>query len=241
MQIRRCLAPLLLAVFLVLLPGAGRAPAEEFYYMAMFGSQTELPDPDYSHTFAAFVRAWGDGPCPRSFVIEDSFCISWLPADLRIRTRALLPEPGHNFGLHETIRYALWNDERVSMWGPYRIEEGLYYDAVDQVQLLNSGHVAYKTIDSGRLTSRVSNCIHAVSAVAEGHRMHVISPEFGETGSWRTLQLYGPWIIDKDTTHEWVYSYLRLDCYPIIRRDYDTNPRSGIVWSLLKRAAGVEP
>ena len=104
-------APLALLLF------AGQAPAEEFYYLAMFGSQTTPNNPDCSHTFAAFVRASGEGPCPPAFVVEDCFTISWLPATMKVRTRALLPECGHNFELHETLRYAFSEGEHVSMLG----------------------------------------------------------------------------------------------------------------------------
>ena len=220
---------------------AGSAHAEEYYFIALFGSQTSPNNPDYSHTFATFVRASGAGPCPTAFVVEDSFTISWLPASLRVRTRALLPECGHNFGLHETLRYVLSEGEHVSMWGPYRIDEELYNGAVRQLGVLESGQVRYKAIDSGRPTDRVSNCIHAVSSVGDGYRVRVLSPWFGETASWIVLQRFRPHIINKDETHEWVYAYLDLACCPILRHDFDPNPQAGPVRSAVRAALGIEP
>ena len=217
---------------LALLLLAGAAPADEFYYVAVFGSQATPTDPNYSHSFATFVRARGDGPCPTSFDVEDCFTISWLPANLKVRTRALLPECGHNFGLRETLDHVLSEGQRVSMWGPYRIDQELYENAVVQVRLLESGHVRYKAIDSGHPTDRVSNCIHAIASPADGYRVRVLSPWFGETASWAVLQRYRPFIYDTDQTYEWVFDYLGLQAYPINRRDY-RNPRAGPLRSAL--------
>ena len=218
-----------------------RPSAEEFYYVAVFGSQTYPNNPDYAHTFAAFVKASGDGPCPTSYAVEDSFCISWLPRNLKIRVSALLPECGANFGLRETIDYALANEERVSMWGPYRIEKELYDKAVAQVNLLQSGEVRYKAVDSGYPNDRVSNCIHAVAVCAGGYRVRVLSPAFGQTASWVVLQRFKPFIFNTAETHEWVFSYLGMENYPIRRRDFDRDPRSGAIWSGLKTLVGIEP
>jgi hypothetical protein len=228
----------IVAVGLLMLANSARA--DDFYYVTVFGSQTTPADPNYSHTFAAFVRASGEGSCPDSFTVEDCFCISWLPANLIVRTRSLLPECGHNFGLHETIRYVLKNDEHISVWGPYRIDQKLYDNARRQVGVLQSGEVRYKPVDSGYPTDRVCNCIHAVSSCAEGYRLRILSPGFGDTASWVVTQRFRPFIINTDETHEWVYSYLGLQEYPIQRRDFDRNPRTGMIWSRLKLLSGAE-
>jgi hypothetical protein len=226
---------------LALLLLAGSARADDFYYVAVFASQTIPANPDYSHTFAAFVKASGEGPCPTAFAVEDCFCISWLPANLKVRTHALLPECGHNFGLHETIDNALANGERVSAWGPYRIDKELYENAKHQIHLLESGEVRYKAVDSGRRTDHISNCIHAVSACAQGHRLRILSPGFGQTASWVVGQRFGRFIQNTDETYEWVYAYLGLEDYPIYRRDFDDNPRTGFFWSRIKLLLGTEP
>lgn len=206
---------------------AGGASAGEAYFLLMFGSQRVPANPDYSHTFATFVRAtWeGDCPCPANATLQ-AHTISWLPCNGVVRLAALCPETGRNWELHETIRWCERNDMRISIWGAYRIDCELYNRAVAQVQLLQSGTVRYKALDTGRKTDRVTNCIHAVSTLSQGYRLMVLSPGWGETASYLVLKELEPWICDRDTTHTWVGSALGLDEYCLIYRDF-TNPRSG--------------
>lgn len=206
------------------------ARADEFYYVLVFGSQRPRPCIKYSHTFATFVRATGRGPCAEGYALE-AHTISWYPQSLDIRPAALLPECGRNFDLGTTLRVAADTGQRVSMWGPYRIDRELYDRALRQIALLESGDVCYKAIDSGYPTDRVSNCIHAVGAVAEGHRVCVLSPGFGETASYRVTRRFQPWVIDPCRRHDWVASRLGLDAWPLRRRDWEP-PRSGPFFSL---------
>lgn len=62
----------LAAALLVLLGSSAGAQAGEAYYLLMFGSQTTPPNPNYSHSFATFVRAtWpGPEPCPTNPTLE---------------------------------------------------------------------------------------------------------------------------------------------------------------------------
>ncbi len=215
----------LLVAAIVVLSGTHPAAAGEAYFLLMFASQQSPPYPNHAHTSATFVRVPYDGNQPRLSGME-ACTISWLPANLKIRDHALLPEPGHNFGLHETLRSAGEDQQRVSLWGPYQIHPELYYRALQQVQLLQSGQVRYKAVDAGYSTDHVSNCIHAVSAIAEGHRLRVLSPGWGETASYAVLRRFRSWIINQEQTHPWVGSALQLDRYPIIYRDFE-EPRSG--------------
>src|SRR5207245_6408751 len=128
----------------------------------VFGSQRPRPNPNYSHSFATFVHATGEGRFPKATVFKDVFTISWLPVSGRVRTGALFPEPGRNYELHETIRWAYASCQRISVWGPYEIEQDLFCRARRQFDLLND-QVRYKADDAGYPTNRVSNCIHAVS------------------------------------------------------------------------------
>ncbi|MFL5240666.1 MAG: hypothetical protein ACJ8FY_01035 [Gemmataceae bacterium] len=219
---------LLAGLLLLLLAGAGRA--EDAYFVLVFGSQQTPNNPDYSHSFATFVKATGVGPCAGKPALEkaavlDFQTISWLPENMIVRTRALRPECGHNFELHETICYALKNDERVSMWGPYLVEPDLYCRAVKQIRLLESGEVRYKAFDVGYRSDEVSNCIHAVSSIVDGYRLRVGSPGWGEVASYYIKERMRPWIADQEETHDWVVYALGLEAYPIIYRDR-RNPRS---------------
>jgi hypothetical protein len=225
---------------LVILTSAGGAQAGEAYYLLMFGSQQIPTNPNYSHSWATFVRAsWeGDAPCPINPTLE-AHTISWLPASMVIRVWALCPECGANFELHATMNHALDNGERISMWGPYEIEPDLYDRAMRQIAHLSSGQVRYKANDTAYPSDRVSNCIHAVSSIAGGFRLRVPSPGWGQTASFAILLRLRPWIINRDEVHSWVGSALGLDQYPIIYRDWG-RPFSGSFIGPLNRLFGPE-
>ena len=233
---------ILLGLLMWLTPGVTNpAQAGEAHYVLMFGSQRTPNQPNYAHTFATFVRVrWaGDGPCCGPAQIE-AHTISWLPANLKIRTRALLPEPGHNFDLDETMRFVLCGKERVSMWGPYEIDPSLYCRAMKQIDRLNSGRIQYKANDTGFPASRVSNCIHAVSEIIDRPLLIVGSPGWGEVASYMVLVRMRPWIRDEVTRHTWVSSALGLDRYPLIYRERIAPPASGIFLGPVFRLFGGE-
>jgi hypothetical protein len=219
---------------------ASEAHAGESCYLLMFGAQQVPTNPNHSHTFATFIRArWpGNDPCPPAPCLE-AVTISWLPENLVVRTFAVFPECGRNFGLHSTLRYVLQNDERVSMWGPYQIEADLYQRALRQYEMLMSGSVRYKANDAGYCSDCVSNCIHAVSGVAEEARVHVLSPGWGEPASYLVLQRFKPWMLDGERTHPWVGAALGLNNYPLIYREME-NPRSGAIQGPVLRLLGAE-
>jgi hypothetical protein len=110
----------------------------------MLASQTVPADPRYSHSFAEFVKVTSCGSGPS---VLRHHHISWLPHSLVIRLFTLFPEPGVNLGLHATLHYALDNGERVSLWGPYRIEKELYDQAMARIGEFESGSVQYKAVD----------------------------------------------------------------------------------------------
>lgn len=220
------------------LPAIGSAG--EAYYLLMFGSQTIPNDSDNSHTWATFVKATWEGEynClpPNAAVHLCQVTISWLPENGVVRTLALLPECGRNWGLDETIRLVQKNCQRVSLWGAYRICPELYNLAAKQVNLLESGEVRYKALDMGRRTDRVCNCIHACSSIVGGYRTRVAAPGWGEMASYTVLRRYERYIISENA-EPWVGSAIGLDAYPIIYRDY-TNPRSGFFGPIYRALGG---
>jgi len=243
MSLRRYPADLLIplsTLALLAFSMSGVTRAGEAHYLLVFASQRVPNNPNYSHTFATFVRAsWpGDGPCPRCPALE-ACTISWLPRNLVIRTLALLPECGHNLGLHETLRYVLASEQRLSLWGPYRIDAALYRRALRQAALLESGWVLYKANDMGYYSDDVSNCIHAISSLADGYRLRFGSPGWGEKAGYWVLDELRPWVLDRERVHPWVGCALGLDRYPIIYRGWDP-PRSGILWDPLDLLLGEE-
>jgi hypothetical protein len=198
--------------------GAGACRGEEFYYVLVFGSQQGPGRVRYSHTFATFVRATGRGPCAQSYRL-DAFTISWLPQTGAIRPLALAPEAGTNLGLGATLRWARETGQSVCLWGPYQVERELFDRALDQARLLESGQVCYQLLDAGRPTDAVSNCVHAVTSVAGGHRPRLLCPGCGAAASHVAALRFRPWIIDCSRKHEWVAERLGLGGWPLVRRE----------------------
>jgi hypothetical protein len=228
------------AALLALFSCAQGACAADAYFVLMFAGQRIPNDPDYSHSYATFVRATWDENRPNPLPPRlEAHTISWLPANMKVRTYALLPECGHNFDLHTTVRWALGNDMRTSLWGPYQIDPQLYGRAIQQISLLQSGKVLYKANDLFYETDKVSNCIHAVGTTVGGHRVHVAVPGWGETASYALLLRLDPFIIDRCRVHPWVGSAVGLDQYPIYYRDW-AGPRSGAFFGPVYRLFGGE-
>jgi hypothetical protein len=228
----------LACAFLIAL--AGSAAAGDAYYVMVFGAQRTPPQPRYAHSFATFVHAtWeGDGPCPDSPTLE-ARTISWLPANGIVRVVALA-ECGRNFELFETLHWARDSQQRVSMWGPYQIEQPFHDRSMRHKALLDSGQVLYKADDAGHRTDRVSNCIHAVSSAAEGYRLRVAQPGWGEMASYAIVMRFRPFIIDDEHIHTWIGSALGLDDYPIIYRDLESPRSGGIIIGPVNRLLGGE-
>jgi hypothetical protein len=218
---------------------AGAVHAGEAYYLLMFGSQRTPANPNHTHSFATFVRVtWDDGCMFPAGARVESLTISWLPETLRVRLLALCPEPGVNLPLHDTLRWALDDGQRVSVWGPYQVEPEVWGWAIRRRGVLES-QVQYKANDAGYNSARVSNCIHAVSSVIEGPRLRVASPGWGETASYAILRRFMPYVIDCGQTHPWLIYALGLDCYPLIYRDAQS-PRSGAIVGPFNRLFGGE-
>jgi hypothetical protein len=224
---------------LALLAVSNNARADEFYYVLVFGSQQVPARATFSHSFAIFVKATGHGPCAESYQLE-AHTISWAPQSLNVRIGALLPECGQNLDINRTMQWALCTGQRISEWGPYQICKELYDRALAQISLLESGCVRYKAVDSGFPTDFASNCIHAISSVADGHRLRVLSPSFGETASYYVTRRFEPWIIDPCQKHDWVFQRLGLEAYPVIHRELE-NPQSGVFLGAINALLGRDP
>jgi hypothetical protein len=206
----RCLVALLFFLW------AGRGSAHDYYYVMVFGSQRDGLTVNYSHTWATFVKA--TETLPQGSILE-AHTISWLPNNGEIHVAALLPEIGRNFDLIATLNWAQGTGQRISLWGPYQIHPGLFARAIAQKQLLESGVVRYKAIDTGRRSDRISNCIHAVTAVTDGNRLRVTTLQWGESASELVTREMEPWLINPGQIHNWVASALEVDRYPVFRRN----------------------
>src|SRR4029077_5181150 len=108
----------------------------------LFASQSTPKIPRLTHSWGTVIHLTdqGEGQPPKI----ESQTISWLPATLKIRAWIFRVEKGTNLGLHETLRYALANGERVSQWGPYECRPRLYYRFLVQKEFLESGRIGYQ-------------------------------------------------------------------------------------------------
>jgi hypothetical protein len=196
--------------------GAGRARAGESYFVLIFGSQSHPKQLRYTHTWATFVRAVGEGPDPSSYAIE-ACTISWLPRTLTIRTWSPVPEPGVNLDLERTLAAVYQHRESVTMWGPFVISQGSYEGAQRVVQVLDSGRVQYRAISLPR-NMMISDCIHAVAAVDPGFgRRHYPLIRIGKPASRymaRQAMTRSP-LDQRRYDNSWLIPRLGLDRYPI--------------------------
>jgi hypothetical protein len=209
-----------LAVGLLALVIPGRGQAGEAYFVVMFAAQRTPNEPEYSHSFATFVRVtWPDYcPTPTNYNYE-SHTISWMPVSRDVQVLNLHPECGCNFDLHTTILTYVHNRSRVSMWGPYQIAPELYHSALKEIAYLDSGKVLYKAMSGHRINANVCNCSHALMAAVDGPKMTIASPGWGDKASRFILEhKYRPWIVDPDRTFPWVATLIGLDYYPVVRR-----------------------
>jgi hypothetical protein len=199
-------------------------PPGERYYLLVFGAQTTPKLPRYTHTWVTFVRV--PAPCPGRPPAVEPHSISWMPATLAIRPWQFTIEPGVNLDLDASVRMALGKGERVSLWGPFAVEPGLYRKLLIQNGFVENGAVGYQCIDTvgeaGR-TGTGSNCIHAISDADSMFRRQAYPlAYFGDAASLHILRLLAARgaVPDPDTTHDWLIPALGLDRYPITRRAY---------------------
>jgi hypothetical protein len=201
------------------------APANERYYLIVFGSQSTPKLPRFTHTWATSVKAtWIEGQSEPTLELNT---ISWMPATLRIRTLSRHPEPGVNLGLHETIDAMSEKGERIAMWGPYALRTAGFRRFLIQKQFMESHTIGYQCVDNRGEAARCGNacdCIHAITDLdPEFDRTRYPLRWYGEAGSRHIVEECARRnaILDPATTHDWLLPRMGLDCSCIIRRCYD--------------------
>jgi hypothetical protein len=204
--------------------------ASERYFVLMFGSQRKSTEPELAHSFATFIKVT---ETPAEPAIQHH-SISWLPVSGEVRFMAVLPEPGRQYELHETIEWALASGARVSAWGPYETQKDLYDRSVRQMEKFERWGTKYKANDVGYPNFLVTNCIHALSSVAGINRMRVASPSWGETASYWIIKRYQlqRFLLNPRKKHCWLVPQLGIQHYPIRYRELEP-PRTGVLWSFL--------
>jgi hypothetical protein len=195
---------------------AGPARGGERYYALIFGSQSSPKLLRYTHTWATFVRAVGEGDDPRQYQLYQH-TISWLPATLEVRTFALVPEQGVNLDLYATLDVVSRNRESVTMWGPFEMSQPVYERSLRVKAILDSGAARYRAISTPR-NLLVSDCIHAVAAVDPVFgRGHYPLIRIGKPASrYIARQVVTRSVFDQYRTDaSWLIPRLGLDRYPI--------------------------
>jgi hypothetical protein len=207
------LACLLLAVQ----PASSRA--EESYYVLIFGSQSQPKQLRYTHTWATFVRAVGEGSDPANYQIY-AHTISWYPASMRVRVWSPFPERGVNLSLEQTLATVYANGERVTLWGPFLLRAPAYNRSLQVYNILNSGRAQYRAI-STTLNLLIADCIHAVAAVdPDFGRGHYPLIRIGEPASRfiaREIMVRSParGVYQECYDNSWLIPRLGLVRYPI--------------------------
>jgi hypothetical protein len=211
------LRALFIALFGVLFAmTASKTKGDEFYYVMIFGSQSEPKLLQYTHTWATFIRAEGEGLDANNYSVYQH-TISWLPESLDVRTWSLLPERGVNLDLYGTLEAVYRDHEHVTMWGPFRIQQMGYERSLWVKGVLDSGVAEYRAISTPR-NLLVSDCIHAVAAVDPVFgRGHYPLIRIGKPASRyiareiMTRSVFDQWQGD----NSWLIPRLGLDRYPI--------------------------
>jgi hypothetical protein len=200
-------------------------PPDERYYVIVFGSQSPLKRPKYTHTWATFIKVT-DPEFGLKVDVEPS-TISWMPKTLDIKAWNLTVEPGVNLELIETVELMLKSEQRVSMWGPYEMRPGLYKKLMIQKDFLERSGIGYQCVDTYGEAARKRNgcdCIHAITdADNEFDRRHYHLRRYGETASEFIVQqcFERGLLIKPERTHDWLIPKLGLDKHPIVHRKYN--------------------
>lgn len=201
---------------------ADPAPANQRFYILVYGSQSSPPQPRNAHSWATAVKVTDT----QAGLQIEAQTISWYPRDLDIEPFRLRVEPGVNLELHFTIEEVLRHDERVSLWGPYETWHGLYQRFLTQKGFLEAGAVGYQCVDTVGEAGREGNalnCIHALTDMdPQFNRSRYPLVFFGEAASYHVVrQLHErPVLIRPQVTHDWLIPALGLSRYPIYKRIY---------------------
>lgn len=210
----------LLAAVVGFLCGTPRtACAGEFYYVMIFGSQSHPKQLRYTHTWATFIKATGEGTDPNGYSLE-YHTISWLPRTLDVKVLRPWPEPGVNLDLYQTLQAVYAKGESVTMWGPLIVGSPVWERSLRVQSIIASGAPQYRAI-STTYNLLISDCIHAVAAVdPDFGRAHYPLIRIGKPASRyiaRQVMTRSPAMGIEQELHDnsWLIPRFGLDRYPI--------------------------
>jgi hypothetical protein len=205
----------------------GSAAGAERYFAMVFSSQAKPKLPRYTHVWATMVKVSNAELPPDRWVYQID-TISWVPASLVVRTLKLRPERGANLTLKETLAFAQKHHEHVSVWGPFEAPAFIYCEFMTQKARLESGRVLYQCIDSLSNPETVSDCIHSLTDMDRmNSRSAYPLSRFGDEAASEFVKVIkgrGRFIAEGPCV-EFAYQALGLQCYPIQRRNVESDRR----------------
>ncbi len=206
-----CAAFALLTVAVV--PNAERTPSRrpvaDSYYMVIYSAE-KANTPTRSHCFATFARVSQPGGSSDQPKVELHH-INWFSVRghrcgatfglVEGNGRPTRAEPGANLTTRDALELVLDGNHRVSRWGPYEIDRGLYERALRQIDLLEGRvpgrTILYKAIDLGYREGAeilALNCIHAVSDIVRKPTPLRTWMTYGDEAARRVVCHLRPWI-----------------------------------------------
>lgn len=194
------------------------AAADDTFYLTVFAAESVPYRPEKTHTFVNVTRV------PAAGGEAETHEIGWLAATTVVRGCAVLPEEGKNFSVLETLAICRRDGMRVSVWGPFRIEEELFRRLRDQAKLLDSGKIKYKGTDTLRPSGVAMNCYHAIWNVSHPLRKYAGPFTAGDTAGGKTVHLFREWIVRPEQTHDDILKVIGVADEPLVRRPHDYWP-----------------
>lgn len=148
--------------------------------------------PTNSHTFATFIKADRKN--------SERKTISWFPKSGFVDAFKLLPEPGVNLTLEQSVKLANNKKLRRAYFGPFEIQKTLYDAAVTQEDRLEKKLVEYKTTDRQFRPDIAVNCQHAVSDMWSDGELLNTGILYGIPGTEKIGKYFSKWIINQATS-----------------------------------------
>lgn len=211
--------------WVLVLTGVGLPPPHvraDDYFLTVFTAETVPFRPTHTHTFVVAVRTC-QSPDGSVRCCEGGH-ISWFPASLRLRGLTALPERGVNLSVPDTFERCRLNGMRVSVWGPYRIDRGLFEALAAQQARLESGQVLYKPTDNLYPSDLACNCYHAIWRPVAPCRKYSGPFNCGDASGSTTLRLFRPWLVQPWETHDWLLTAIVPPGDAVVRRAFDDRP-----------------
>ena len=163
--------------------------AESRYFLVLYGAQSVPFRAADTHAWAAFVKTT---PSTGGQVTVHADTISWMPATLRIHPWDLRREPGVNLTGEQTLEWARSVNARITMLGPFEIDQEHYERLSARKNELESGNISYRAIGGLTRNAPVSNCGQSFTRASSivGRRYWQPVPLPGERGVKRLAARY---------------------------------------------------